>query len=125
MFTNKPCRKSCPIFLNSWKPQDPNICCSKMSFQQQSRGLTKTFKLYTSITDEDLKGKVVTIRKIRKSNITAFRSIFESPEDIEALARLASHSVSTQNRYYDLSSKLMQQVKAQQMLGSARTQASN
>ena len=64
-------------------------------FQQQYRGLTKTFKLYTSITDEDLKAREVTTRKLRKSNITAFRSIFKSPEDIEDLSRLALHSVST------------------------------
>ena len=96
-----------------------------MTFQQQSRGLTKTFKLYSSITDEDLNGKEVTTRKLRKSNITAFRTIFKSQEDIEGLASLAFHSVSTQNRYYDFSSKLMQQIQAQQMLGSARTQASN
>ena len=125
VLTNKPCRKTCPVFPSSSKPQDPVKCYSCMSFQQQCRGLTSTFKRYSSITDEDLKGKEVTTRKLRKSNITAFRTIFKSPEEIEALARFASHNVSTQNRYYDFSSKLNQQIKAHQLLGTARTQATN
>ena len=96
-----------------------------MSFKQQCRGLTSTFKRYSSITDEDLKDKEVTTCKLRKSNLTAFRTIFKSLEEIEALAGFASHKVSTQNHYYDFSSKLNQQIKAHQLLGTARTRATN
>ena len=93
-----------------------------MSYQQLNQGLTVTFVNETGLGNDILKGKEVTTRRLRKSNITAFRKVFNTKEDIKKLAKLACHSESVQEQYYDFSSKAMEIVETHQMLNQARQQ---
>ena len=96
-----------------------------MSYQQLNRGLTTALVAETGIDDTVLKGKEVTTRKLRKGNITAFRSVFKAKDDICKLAKLASHSEMVQEKYYDFSFKALQILEAHRMLSIARQQASS
>ena len=119
IFTNGNCKGQCPVFPNSVKPS-ADKCCEFMTFNQVNLALTRTFTERTTITEADLGGKHITPRRLRKSNITAFKSCFKDPESIKNLCKLASHSQQTSEKFYDFSESIDSLLRAHSQLETSQ-----
>ena len=66
-------------------------------------------------------GKPICTRRLRKSNVTAFRSIFKNPTDIKFLSKLTCHSQKTMDNHYDFSDHMEEVLQAHSLLQESRS----